>query len=249
MQAEYERIQRDLAALLVATEYSTFEELHPGLQRALNDMDGYTTADSQQLTALEREIRLRNLQAIAQKMTNRIFYGDNHIFYLRVLRMKDAAGNFVLHPLHLEPSVTDGTANYLLQNNCLHVIDIVNLGDAQSPNLTRNLWLYKRSHTQHYLTPMPQTTSFPQNPFSLWAPAAMPNMREGFPGIIRLDALRLTPQQHAYDYELVETNDTVVLVLEFRVQSVHGAQPDLAGRGMHMSELLLQLQGIAVNLA
>jgi len=242
MQAEYERIQRDLAALLVAKDYSTFQQLHPGLQRALNDMDGYTTAESRQLTASERETRLENLQAIAQKMTGRIFYGDHHIFYLRVMRLKDAVGNFVLPPLHLEPSVTDHTAHYLLQNNYLYVIDIVNLGDAQSRNLTPNLWLYERPQTQQDFTFVPQTTGFPQNPFSLWAPAAMPDMREGFPGIIRLDALRLSALWHAHDYELVETNGTVVLALEFRVQSVHGAQAGPAQSGMHMSELLLQLQ-------
>ena len=242
MQAEYERIQRDLAALLVAKDYSTFQELHPGLQRALNDMDGYTTAESRQLTASERQTRLENLQAIAQKMTGRIFYGAHHIFYLRVMRLKDRQNNFVLPPLHLEPSVTVHTAHYLLQNNYLYVIDIVNLGDAQSPNLTPNLWLYDRHEYQQDFTFMPQSTDFPQNPFSLWAPAAMPDMRDGFPGIIRLDELRLTALWHAHDYELVETNGTVVLALEFRVQSVHGAQPFPAQAGMHMSELLLQLQ-------
>jgi len=242
MQAEYERIQRDLAALLVAKDYRTFQELHPGLQRALNDMGGYTNAQSEQLTASEREIRLENLQAIAQKMTGRIFYGAHHIFYLRVMRLRDAVGGVVQPALHLEPSVTDHTAHYLLQNNYLYVIDIVNLGDAQSPNLTPNLYLYGRPHFEQDFTLMPQRHGFPQNPFSLWAPAAMPDMRDGFPGIIRLDALQLSALWHAHDYELVETNGTVVLTLEFRVQSVHGAQPAPAQSGMHMSELLLQLQ-------
>jgi len=142
----------------------------------------------------------------------------------------------------LEPSVTDHTAHYLLGNNYTYVIDIVNLGDAQSPNLTPNLWLYERPQPQHEFTPMPQSTGFPQNPFSLWAPAAMPDMRAGFPGIIRLDALRLSALWHAHDYELVETNGTVVLALEFRVQSVHGAQAGPAQAGIEMHELLQQLK-------
>ena len=241
MQAEYERIQRDLAALLVAKDYSMFRHLHPGLQRALDDMDGYDTTESRNLTPSECEIRLKNLQAIAQKMTGRIFYGDHHIFYLRVMRLKDPQNGFVLPPLHLEPSVTDHTAHYLLQNNYLYVIDIVNLGDAQSPNLTPNLWLYERPQTQQDFTFVPQTTAFPQNPFSLWAPSLYQPLPAP-PGIIRLDALQLSAHWHAHDYELVETNGTVVLTLEFRVQSVHGAQPAPAQSGMHMSELLLQLQ-------
>jgi hypothetical protein len=216
MQAEYERIQRDLAALLVAKDYSMFRHLHPGLQRALDDMDGYTTTESRNLTPSECEIRLENLQAIAQKMTGRIFYGAHHIFYLRVMRLKDRQNGFVLPALHLEPSVTDHTAHYLLQDNYLYVIDIVNLGDAQSPNLTPNLWLYERHEYQQDFTLVRQSTGFPQNPFSLWAPAAMPDMSEGFPGIIRLDEVRLTALWHAHDYTLFETNGTVVLALEFR---------------------------------
>ena len=90
MQAEYERIQRDLSRLLIATEYTTFQQLHPGLQRALNDMGGYTNAQSEQLTASERVSILQNLQEIAQKMTDRIFCGDHHIFYVRVMQIRDA---------------------------------------------------------------------------------------------------------------------------------------------------------------
>ena len=242
MQADYERIERDLAALLVAKDYSMFRHLHPGLQRALNDMGGYTNAQSEQGTASERVSILQNLQAIAQKMTGRIFYGHHHIFYLRVMRLRDSVAGVVLPALHLEPSVTDHTAHYLLGNNYTYVIDIVNLGDAQSPNLTPNLWLFERSQTQREFTPVLERHAFPHNPFSLWAPAAIPDMREGFPGIIRLDVLRLSAHWHSHDYELVETNGTVVLALEFRAQSVHGAQPAPAQAGMHMSELLLKLQ-------
>lgn len=241
MQAEYERIERDLGALLVAEDYSTFQQLHPGLQRALDYLDGYDTTESRNLSPSECEIRLENLKAIAQKMTGRIFYGDHHIFYLRVMRLKNRQNGFVLPPLHLEPSVTDHTAHYLLQDNYLYVIDIVNLGDAQSLDLTPNLWLYERWQTEQDFTLMPQTTAFPQNPFSLWAPSFYWPLPAP-PGIIRLDAVVLSAAWHAHDYQLVETNGTVVLTLEFRVQSVHGAQPFPAQAGMHMSELLLQLQ-------
>ena len=246
MRSEYDQILRDLTVLLVASNYSTFQQLLPGLQRALNDMGGYTNAESQRLTARQQTQKLRNLQEIAQKMTGRIFCGAHHIFYLRVMQVKDAARNFVLPPLHLEPSVTDGTlmrtANYLLQDDCVYVIDIVNLGSTKSPNLTPNLWLYERYQGSQDFTFVHVTPDFPQNPFSLWAPAAVPDLRESFPGMVRLDALQRSALWHVHDYQLVETNGTVVLALEFRAQSMHGAQAGPAQCGMYMSSLLLQLQ-------
>ena len=94
MQDEYERIKRNLSVLLVAKEYSTFQQLHLGLQRVLNDMGGYTNAQLAQLTAMQlirkRRDMLKNLKEIAQKMTDRIFCGDHHIFYVRVMQIRDA---------------------------------------------------------------------------------------------------------------------------------------------------------------
>jgi len=235
MQAEYELIERDLAVLLDSkTEYSTFHQLHPGLQRALNDMDGYTNAESQKLTASERKLRLQNLKEIAQKMTRRIFYGEHHIFYLRVMRVTDTTGNVEVSPLHLEPSVTDRTADYLLQNNCLHVIDITNFCSTE-PHLTPNLLLFQRSDAEHNFTL--------HHPFTLWAPPALPAYRHG---MVRLDTVRLTHEGPEHDYELREQNGTVVLALEFRVQSVHGAHPHLSIRGMHMGALFKKLQECAL---
>ena len=181
MRAEYDQILRDLTVLLVASNYSTFQQLLPGLQRALNDMGGYTNAKSQRLTASQQTQKLRNLQEIAQKMTNRIFCGDHHIFYLRVMQVKDDAGNLVVSPLHLEPIATDRTADYLVQNDCVHVIDITNLCSTETPHLTPNLWLYERYESEHNFTL--------HHPFTLWAPSAMPAHRHG---MVRLDTVRLT---------------------------------------------------------
>jgi hypothetical protein len=230
MQAEYEHIQRDLSRLLIATEYTTFQQLHPGLQRALNDMGGYTNAQSEQLTASERVSILQNLQEIAQKMTGRIFRGDHHIFYLRVVQVRDAGGNLVLPPRHLAPIVTDRNADYMVQEACRHNIDITNLHSTNTPQLIPLLYLYQRYQEVDDFIFM--------RPFTLWAP---PQVETPARGMVSLTWVEMIHFESEHDYQLREENGTVVLTVEFNGQSVHGAQAMPAQSGMHMSSLLLQL--------
>ena len=117
--------------------------------------------------------------------------------------------NHVQPPRHLDAHAAGvATVNYLVQNNFVYLLDIKNVCETVKPDL----YLYDRA------TLASVTVNFPQNPFSLWAASAMTaNMLESFPGMIRWDAVRLTHWWSDHDYELRETDGTVVLRLEFWV--------------------------------
>ncbi len=163
-------------------------------------------------------------------MTGRIFCGDHHIFYLRVMQVRDAGGNLVVSPRHLDPIVTDRNTDYMVQNECRHYIDITNFRSTDTPQLMPFLWLYQRYQELDDFTLM--------CPFILWAP---PQVETPTPGMVRLDKVQLTHLTSEHDYQLREENGTVVLTVEFNGQSVYGAQASPAQSGMHMSSLLLQL--------
>ena len=240
MQAEYDVIVRDLTALLSSTfSLDMFQSLHPGLQQAIKDIGGY----SRGVTGLRetQQTTLHNLQDIAQNMTDRIFHGQKHIFYIRVMKVTNAADNYVDPPQHVSPHrITRDTVNYLVQDNCVYAVDIKNLCATPTPNLC----LYDRDvnrRTHAHLTPTHRGLS--HNPFSLWAPPPMPaNMRNAFPGGIRLDVVRLHNTWTAHDYELREADDTIVLRLQFRVQSRYGASAGPAACGVPL--LLAHLKNL-----
>ena len=237
MQAEYDIIVRDLTALLSSTfSLDMFQSLHPGLQQAIKDIGGY----SRGVTGLRetQQTTLHNLQDIAQNMTNRIFHGQHHIFYIRVMKVTNAANNYLDPPQHVSPHhITRDTVNYLVQDNCVYAVDIKNLCATPTPNLC----LYERDvNRQIHAHLTPTSPGLSQNPFSLWAPPPMPaDMRNGFPGGIRLDVVRLHNTWTAHDYDLREEDGTIVLRMQFRVQSRFGAPAVSAQHGLPL--LLIRL--------
>lgn len=243
MQAEYDIIVRDLQKLLRATQYQTFLQLHPGLQQALNDMLGYTQVPGITAGALIRKRRdmLENLKDIAQNMTNRIFCGQHHIFYIRVLNVTDNSGNYLENAQHLSPRETaHSTVEYFIQDDCVYAVDIKNLCSTATPDL----YLYQHDIAR-WATPRlaPVHEGMPQNPFRLWAPPPMPaGQRDAMPVGIRLDVVSLHHGWHSHDYELREESGALVLKMQFRVQSVHGTSSLNGQRGMSL--LLARLEGV-----
>ncbi len=118
--AEYDRIVSDLRALTLATAtWRTFQNLHPGLQQALNDLCGYGQATARDITAgeliRERRQKLLHLQDMAHNMTGRIFWGPEHIFYVRVMKVAEAEAEvFTVPPRHLKPEVTGPIVDYMV---------------------------------------------------------------------------------------------------------------------------------------
>jgi hypothetical protein len=169
---------------------------------------------------------------MAQNMTGRIFWGPEHIFYVRVIQVTDANDEYIVPPRHLQPVVTGATVEYMLQNECVYAVDIKNLCATETPKL----YLYKQGALER------ASPTLPENPFSLWTPPPMlANTSHAFPGMVRLWASHLTHVWRFRDLELRDYRNMLVLRMQLQVQSRVGTSVFDASRGMRMEALLQQL--------
>ena len=210
-------------------------------------MGGYGQATARDITAgeliRESQQKLLHLQDMAQNMKGRIFWGREHIFYVRVMKVTEANDEYTVSPRHLQPDVTGATVDYMLENSCVYAVDIKNLCATETPNL----YLYKQGTHQDAMQLEPVSPRFPQNPFSLWTPPPMPGtMVHAFPGMVRLFGGALTHGWSELDLELRDYRNRLVLRMRFRVQSRVGLPAFDASRGMRMQALLQQLGEAAV---